>query len=592
MVVKEKRDRLGVCARLALCALSTLSLALSFAPAPQPTTMLPDMAIWALGLIGMWLLYGALGRLPRAYTAVRYWLLAALFAGVVTLGQSFHYTGTAELVTQKWLKAALYFAGRAPLYYALMRLAESRLAPGEASVRAHPLIWGGALLVCWLPWYLLLYPGTVSNDSITQIKELLGIMPMSAGNPVFQTALIGFFKLVGEPLGGADAAVALYCVVQAALMAWLLGAVIGETAQSGAPGWLKWGMFAFYALCPIFPLFAFCVGKDTNFAMAVLLMALSLWRVTSQNGASRARDWVCLSLSAVLCVLLRNPGVYLAALAMALLVAWSLIRRNRAWRAGLFALGCTVAVYLALNLAVIPALSIAPMPESENYSIPLQQVARVAASAELSDAERAAIDGVMESDSLKAEYNGELSDPVKLLWREDATEAQKRAFWRTWLSLAAKHPATCLSATFHNTYGYLSPGYTSLIKPTLLFGKQGDVEGIADGFDITINPRTDFLKSTVDSLYKSPLFRLLVSPGLYGWLTLFAFAALRRSKSPVLPVFPALFTLAGCMLSAVNGYFRYAMPLYLCAPFLLGVCATGARRMIARGRSANREDKY
>ena len=46
-----------------------------------------------------------------------------------------------------------------------------------------------------------------------------------------------------------------------------------------------------------------------------------------------------------------------------------------------------------------------------------------------------------------------------------------------------------------------------------------------------------------------------------------------RAKASLICAVPALFTLAGCMLSAVNGYFRYAMPLYLCAPFLLWLVA-------------------
>ena len=42
---------------------------------------------------------------------------------------------------------------------------------------------------------------------------------------------------------------------------------------------------------------------------------------------------------------------------------------------------------------------------------------------------------------------------VKALWREDATAEQKGAFWRAWPGIVLDHPMTCLSATFHNTYG-------------------------------------------------------------------------------------------------------------------------------------------
>ncbi len=578
MVKEDHKSILSTVLRIALCVLTTLALSQGFEPASEPSVMLPNMAVWALGLIGMWFVYGTLERIEGAWSAISLWLLAALFAGVITLGQSFLYAGTSELLTANKLRSALYFSGRVPLYYALMRLADNALTLAGKPSRPRSLLWGGAILVCWLPWYFCIFPGTVSNDSITQLKELLGVRLMSAGNPVFQTGLIQFFRIIGEPIGSADAAIALYCCFQALLMAWLLGSLVGEAERIGAPAWLKWGMLGFYSLCPIFPLFAFCVGKDTNFAMAVLLLSLTLWRIIQGGGRVSARDWVCLCAASVMCVLLRNPGVYLAALSLALMLIWSLIKHNRAWRAAVCALALTACAYLTLNLAVIPALHIEPMHETENYSIPLQHVARIAASHELTEEERTALDAVLDIDLAKDKYNGELSDPIKFLWRKGTTKSQTSEFFKTWLALLKKYPMTCFSATFHNTYGYLAPGYMSLIKPTLIFGVQGKTEEIDHLFRFSVNPRTASVKALVSGLYTSPLFRLIVSPGLYGWITLFALAALKRRRASLIPAFPALFTLAGCMLSAVNAYFRYAMPLYICAPFLLLICASSVRR--------------
>ena len=175
-------------------------------------------------------------------------------------------------------------------------------------------------------------------------------------------------------------------------------------------------------------------------------------------------------------------------------------------------------------------------------------------------------------DELKAAYNGELSDPVKDLWYADATEEQKAAFWPAWLSVLRSNPMTCVSATFHNTYGYLYPGYVSTIKPTLIIGNHSSrTANVAGYFDYTVNPLSSRLKAFTEALNTNALYRIVISPGLYGWLTLLAAAWLMRGRDrrSLLCAVPALFTLAGCMLSAVNGYFRYAMPLYLSAPLLI-----------------------
>ena len=417
---------------------------------------------------------------------------------------------------------------------------------------------------------------------MTQVLVIIGVEKLGNANPIFQTALIYFFRGVGKVLGSADAGVFLYCMVQALLMAWLLGAVLSAQRSSGAPCWLTVASFLFYALCPIFPLFAFCVGKDTNFSMAVLWLSLLIARrlLPRPDGEKPSRwETPCLCAAAVLCTLLRNPGFYLALLTLLILLAFSLFGKRRAqgqWKAPVWAMGCTLAVYGALHLLLIPALGIEPMPATENWSLPLQQAARVAATHPLTDEEAAAIDGVLKLDKLAESYNGELSDPVKDLWRKDSTKEQTDAFFRTWRSLLRKYPLTCLSATFHNTYGYLCPGFLSKIKPTLLIGRQKTMTpALEAAFPYSVNPRADDLKALMDKLSDFAPFRVWIAPGLYAWACLFALARLLRSrrKQLLIAAVPALFSLTGCLLSAVNGYFRYAMPLYLCAPLLLWLCA-------------------
>ncbi len=427
------------------------------------------------------------------------------------------------------------------------------------------------LLACWAPYLVLLWPGTVSNDSINQLAQALGLMPLSGGNPLFQTGLIWLAVQVGQTLfGSADAAVALYTVTQGVLMAWLLGYALNRIARSRAPGWLGWFAAAFFALNPVFPTFAFCMGKDTNFAMAALWLTLMVWRVLESRWPP-LRTLLGLALSAALCVLLRNAGIGLAAVTLGVLLVWALTVRTRQWRAPLAALACSLIAALALTLLGTSVFHAQPMPETENWSVPLQQVARVAASEPLTPEEYAAIDAVLPVDALKTAYQGELSDPVKALWRADATPEQRTAFFGTWLRLCLKHPATCLSATFHNGYGYLLPGYVSTIKPTLLMGMEGRTDALGGAFPFTVNPLAVAAKPVFKSLYALAPYRLLTAPGLYGVLTLFAVAAgLRcRQRRTLIAMLPALFVLAGCLLSAVNGYFRYALPLYFMAPVLL-----------------------
>lgn len=564
-------------ARLAMSVLTLASLALGpLAADTSGLSVLPGAAVWVLALGMVWTLYGRLMRLKRWQAQPGLWALAGLFAAVVTLGQSFQADGTAQWATDHAAQALVMLLGRALLFYAGMRLALEALTAAPRAPRRRGTAWmGPGLFMCWLPWYACLFPGTVSNDSHTQLRQIFGLDPVNNAHPVFQTWLIDLFRRLSDALGlGADGAVALYCVVQAALMAWLLGALLRRMWLEGAPAWLRWGSLAFFALCPIFPVFAFCMGKDTNFAMATLFLAYAVQRAQTLGKPGLGMT-LRLALAAVLCLLLRNAGVYLAAVTLGLLLAWTLRRARRKaklWAMPLGALGALGCAYLTLHLAVLPSLSIAPMPHSEEYSLPLQQVARTVASHDLTPEEARAIDGALALDGLKEAYNGELSDPVKALWREDATPQQKSAFWRMWVRLGLKHPLTYLSATFHNTYGYLYPGYLILIKPNLIVGDQSSRTAQVEGlFAYTVNPASAGVKALDDALLAHTLGRVLLCPGLYGWVTLFAFACLlkRGARGLAVCASPALLTLAGLLLSAVNGYFRYAMPLYFSAPLLM-----------------------
>lgn len=600
---RQMKNRQGQNWASALLTLLTVcSLSIVF-PTPQleKTRLLPLSATWALGLTALFLLYRHWTGRPRLLTKPSLWILGLVCAGVMTLAQSFAAAGTTELLTESLGRTLLFFAGRVPLYcagFGLLREALTKAPALAASNEAAPaglfsqlgeknfLLVAGLLLLCWLPYWFFTFPGVVSNDSITQLTEIYGVKALSNGNPVFQTFLIWVCCQFGGWVSSSDAAVALYCGLQAMLMAFVLTASLQSMVQARAPRWLVLASFGFYALCPIFPLFAFCVGKDTNFAMAVLYFALMIWRLVGLAPGERLskKDAAGLCVSAALVALLRNPGVYLAALTLSLTLLWTLVKNKekktgRPWLPPLCGLFTLILVWSGLHFAVLPGLKAEPMPETEEYSIPLQQVARVVASQPetLTESERAAIAGVMDFDRIKAEYNGELSDPIKFLWNGSASPDAKQAFFRTWLTLAPKHPATYFSATFHNTYGYLCPGYLSTIKPTLLIGKQGRTTALEGLFDFTVNPRSDALQEAMDGLMQHPLVRALVSPGLYGWLTLFALVTLLgcKDKRLLLPAFPALFTLLGCLSSAVNGYFRYAMPLYFSVPLLLALCAQG-----------------
>ena len=550
----------------------------------------PFGVVWVLAAVVVAALYWQTAeRLFRRENG-RLWALACFFALWMTLGASFALHGDPRLLTQSrasLVKCLLYFVGRAALYGAAMAWIRDRMrdappragAVGERS-RFRPYL--GALLLAWLAYAVVLYPGCLTRDSVSQLAQVLGKEPLSAAHPVAQTALLAIPVGLARLLGSADAATAISCYGQMLLLAVLLAYGLERLRRSGlGQGWLV-GLLILYALMPVYPTFGMTLCKDVPFGMAVLLLSIALYRLVSLPAGEKPGPglWVQLLVAAALTTLLRNAGFFVAAATLAAALVWVLCTRRRALRLmTACALALSVAVYAALSL-LTPALGFAECPDQENYSIPLQQTARclLGHRDELTAEELATLSAVLDVDLAMTDYDPELSDPVKWLWNADATEAERSAYFRLWASFLRRWPDTCLVATFHNAYGYLYPGYvTGYKKPHFSVRPQAavDLETIAPEYAPAMSARAGAVDALLEGLLNQPLGRLLIAPGLYGWLLLFALAlcAGKTRRRALLPLLPLLLVLLGLFASAVNGYMRYAMPIYLGAPWALGMAA-------------------
>ena len=133
-------------------------------------------------------------RLRNRFFIPAYWLLAAVLACIVTLSLSFWQYGTAEGFAGAPWRSLMQIAWRTAAYALLGTLLDRMLNLSAAAKSLSPFALGGGLLLCWLPYLYWIFPGTVSNDSVTQVLEIIGVEKLGNANPIFQTALIYFFR--------------------------------------------------------------------------------------------------------------------------------------------------------------------------------------------------------------------------------------------------------------------------------------------------------------------------------------------------------------------------------------------------------------
>ena len=456
-----------------------------------------------------------------------------------------------------------YLLTAALLRYLDRRAGERPALLDRMARRRRFLLALGILAVCWLPYLVLCWPGSLTYDAQWQLGQYFGRTAATNHHPWLSTLLLGGIVDLG---GSLDWGLFCYVLFQSALCAAVFAAVCvqaGELAGRRA----FWLSLAYYALVPTWGAYAQMVVKDTLFYGVFGAFFLGLAEVLRRRGEAGPVLLAGLGLLALACALLRNNGAYLAV--PALLALGAAVRRPRV-RAALVGLGAGVLVlYLAFVQLALPALGVAPGSSREMLSLPFQQTARYVAlyGDELTAEEIAVIDGVLDYEAVVSAYDPRVADPVKNTYH--GTPEAMGDYWALWLDCGLRHPDAYLQATWNAMFGYFLPGYRYGSFGGNYFMTQEERYGIEVGF------RFPAAASAVDGFSRlwsvTPGLALLNAPGTHAWALLLCTAALLRKRRwrALAAAFPLWLALAICCVSPVNGLVRYALPIMAAMPTML-----------------------
>jgi hypothetical protein len=462
------------------------------------------------------------------------------------------------------------------------------------AVRRHPtlstMLW---LLVCWAPFLIAFFPGTVIWDMGEMLGGLYGLRDLSTWHPMFTTWLFGGCVWLGRLLGSDNAGAFLFTLLQTLLLAYVLAESVRFLRRLGLPALWRLAALVFFGLSPIFGSFAQAVGKDTLYAAALLLFALRAAEGLRFGALSGKRLWE-LGVWALLSCLLRSNGLYVVLGTAAVLLPLWLGRR--ALRPACAALAAALLLAFAFNSLLVPALRINDGTASGLYAVPFQQSARTLRdhAATVTPAEYAEIDRVLDAKNLPDLYEVNIADPVKYTFRQYGQGRQAEAaalarYRQTWLAMAQKYPLTYIEAFVAAGSGYYA--FTPKIDAARTYNAQGGIRFVFETYDLGPDPRylhtaqpaalsgaRTLLAAYARGWRRVPVLELFLFCPTYTWLLAAAgFSLLRRGRwREAVAFLPALLSLGVCLLSPVNDYFRYFLPVVAMAPMLLGLAGAQA----------------
>ena len=351
--------------------------------------------------------------------------------------------------------ALLAAAALLPLFAAalalLLRLSErnAQAARARGSFSARKAFM--AILACYVPMFLVLFPGSFAYDVPFQLEQVF-TGRYSTHHPLLHTLLLGGCVKLGQALGSINLGAALYSAVQMTALAACFAAACASIARQSGARAARWSA-AFFAAYPLHMMMAVNATKDVLFSgLFVLTLALVREAVTAQR-----MDWKLgagIAGAGAGMMLLRNNALYAVAAWVLLLLA---MYRRRALRTAGAAL-LAMALCIAANGALKAATHAAEGDLCEMLSWPIQQLARARNlhGDDLTDGERAAIDELMPGESW-ALYDPTISDPVKFEFDTQALLRDVGRYARVYVSVGAKCPQAYLDALLHHTYSFWYP---------------------------------------------------------------------------------------------------------------------------------------
>ena len=416
----------------------------------------------------------------------------------------------------------------------------------------------------WLPWITMNYPGSDCPDSVRQLGQFLGDETWDVHHPPLSTVIMGSLFVLGRWLVDANFGFFLYCLLQTCVGAWVFSLSMKKLQKLGVPIKLCMAGILFFAFTPLWGTYAQWVEKDLLYAEATVLQAVCMLDILVKKQCEK-KDALLLSCVSLVTVLLRHNGIYAVVPALFLLAVWLKGASRRRAAAALIA---TMVLYEGIMQGLFPAIGLGKNTVVDAFNIPFQQTARYVCEheEEITEYERAAIEGTFVSFDIMFYYDPLISDPIRIYCIGENFDE----YFKVWFQMFLKHPETYMAAFFNMGYGYLAP--VSQKIEAWIQGEYYDYMteiGVYHTLDVKYHL---FLVHIWNFNMLFPLFQYLSSPGFYTWIVLILLVALikKHKYAPLILFVPGLMNILVCLDSPVAGTIRYALPTVAVVPLLIG----------------------
>lgn len=437
----------------------------------------------------------------------------------------------------------------------------------QISLKKYFVICFFVIFTCFLPYFFAFYPGVLSKDSISQMSQIMGILPTSNHHPWIHTQLIKICYQIGIGLfGNVNAGVATYSVVSMIILAFSFATVCVWQYKVGLSFCIRVLSVLYLALCPFNGIYSVTMWKDIPFTAFSILFMLYILNINGKRSNVTKRDMLAFIILSILVCLFRSNGIFVWLFTVPFLI-WM---KKDTWRKWTFASMIVLVVIFFYKSVLLSSLGVVEPDLIESMSIPAQQISCVIAKGgKLSEEAKTELSKVVEIDKIGETYQSGTSDPIKRLVRETGNmeyiSAHPLVFGKIYVETGLNNFYYYLEAFIEQTKGYWHHKENDWIYHTT-FVSSNEIGIYRDGI------LNQFMIRVMENILSTCLkgFHIVWSLALFTYLILFAIMiSLIQRKSIV--VYMPLIGLLISLLIATPRYcdFRYvylafaALPLYM-----------------------------
>ncbi|MDO4921472.1 MAG: DUF6020 family protein [Phascolarctobacterium sp.] len=319
----------------------------------------------------------------------------------------------------------------------------------------------GWLLVCWIPYWLACYPAVLTPDSISQIKQVLGLAPLVNHHPIAHTMTLKLMYEFISSCGVQDinAIIGFISFIQLLFLAVCFTLVVRFIYVKTGNRLLVCLILLYYGLVSFHGYYSVTIWKDITHGAITVLLLLALVKALSFSGHMNSKSAVLyVSLFLLCCAfcLFRSNGYYALLLWLPFLILFS-YKFKKYYLVAVVFLAIIFSSYV--KGPFYESLGVRDAKFSEKLSIPLQQIAYVVKNNRpLTEKQKYLLEQIIDVRRIPRLYKPYISDPIKGNCRNgEFFAANKWEYFQMWFDLGIKYPKDYLIAWLHQTRGYWYP---------------------------------------------------------------------------------------------------------------------------------------